>query len=297
MTSGQHPSQPRPSLSVVIGSRARESPSSLCLAAMTEQRRDGVEVILVEDEPAATAVPDWVVRVSRPGGLVPELWAEGLRHASGDLIALTATTVVPDPDWIERTLRAHESGAAGVGGPIEPSPGLRMVDWAAYFCRYAPYMLPIVDGEALEVAADNVSYRGEVLRRYSDLYELGFWEPFVHHAMRGDGHELRVGSERIVRQAPGMSGTRFCRQRFAHGKANGKRRSTGCSRRRILQESLTAPLVPALMTVRVARSVFAKGRLRWRFIATAPMILVFYSAWAAGELAGRLSAARSGGAG
>lgn len=284
----------RPSLSVVIGSRAGEAPPGPCLEAMAAQRREGVEVILAEDEPEARDVPDWVVRVTRPGGLVPELWAEGLRHASGELVALTATTVVPDADWVARALGSHRNGAAAVGGPIEPSPHFGLVDWAAYFCRYTPYMLPITDGERLEVAADNVSYRGEVLRQYRDVYADGFWEPFVHRAMRADGHELRVGSERIVRQAPGMSAARFFRQRFSHGMANGSKRSVGLSRRRILQESVTAPLVPVLMTLRAGRNVFSKGRLRYRFIAASPLVLAFYAAWATGELVGRLSAARSG---
>lgn len=283
----------RLTLSIVVGSRAGETSAAACLAALAGQRRQDIEVILVEDEPTTSPVPDWFVRIARPGGLVPELWAEGLRRASGDLIALTATTVVPDPDWVSRTLDAHRTGAAGVGGPIEPAPGMGLVDWAAYFCRYAPYMLPIADGHALEVAADNVSYQGDILRRYAHLYAEGFWEPFVHSAMRRDGHVLRVGSERIVRPAPGLSGAGFCRQRFHHGKANGEKRSVGASRRRILQESLTAPLVPALMTARAGRRVFTKGRLRGRFIVTSPLVVAFYVAWAAGELVGRLCAVRS----
>lgn len=289
MTAAGPPAPAPPRLSIVVGAHVAEAGGAACLAALADQRRPGVEVILVEDGPGGPAAPDWMVRVRRPGGLVPELWAEGLRHASGDLIALTAATVVPDGDWVDRILGADAGGPAAVGGPVEPGVGLGLVDWAVYFCRYAPYMLPIAEEEHLEVAADNASYRGEVLRRYRHLYEDGFWEPFVHHAMRRDGHLFRVGTDRVVRQAPGASAARFCRQRYLHGRANGCQRSIGLGRRHILQGILTTPLVPAVMTARAGRLVRAKGRLMSRFVASAPIVLLFYTAWATGEMAGRLS--------
>ncbi|MDQ3898203.1 MAG: glycosyltransferase [Actinomycetota bacterium] len=224
---------------------------------------------------------------------MPELWAKGLQHATGDLVGLLASTAVPDPDWVARTLELHRHGEAAVGGAIEPGTGLRLVDWAVYFCRYTPYLLPIDEGSLVELPGDNASYRTDILARYRHLWERGFWEPAVHHAMRADGHHLRMSGERVVRHGPGTRAGAFCRQRFNHGRAHGERRWAGRGRAEVVRTVVTAPLVPPLLTMRAARAVFARRRLRARFVVASPFVLWFYCWWAAGELSGRLRAARS----
>lgn len=281
---------PAPRLSVVVGARTGESPPGPCLDALAGQVGDGIEVILVEDRDSG-AGPAWVRRIVRVGGLVPELWAEGLRHASGGLVGLLASTVVPDPDWVARTLELHSDDGAAVGGAIEPGHGLRVVDWAVYFCRYAPYMLPLAGNPHLEIPGDNASYRADVLASYQPLYEHGFWEPAVHRAMRADGHQLRMSPERVVRHQAGATARGFCRQRFSHGRAHGRRRSTRPGPSQILRAVVSAPLVPPLLTLRAARTVVGKRRLHWRFACAAPFVLAFSCSWAAGELLGALQAA------
>lgn len=278
-------------MSVVIGARRSERDAGACLAALASQVRPGVEVILVEDAPSEATAPEWVRRLVRPGGLVPELWSAGIAEARGRVLALTAATVVPEPDWVERMLGAHTDGAAAVGGAIEPAAGMGAVDWAVYFCRYAPYMLPFSSGDAVDVAGDNASYRMDSLEPYRGMFADAFWEPFIHRPMRRDGLRLEVRPEIVVRQATGMRFRGFSRQRFAHGRVYGRLRSAGASRLSVLASAPSAVVVPFLMTARAARQVFRRGRLRGRFLLSAPLVLWFYTCWAAGELAGRLRAA------
>jgi hypothetical protein len=278
-------------MSIVIGARAAERDADACLAALEPQIRPGVEVILVEDATSQKQRPDWVRREVRPGGLVPELWATGIAGARGRVLALTAATVVPDPDWVDRMLVAHTNGVAAVGGAIEPGAGMGAVDWAVYFCRYAPYMLPFSGGDAVDVAGDNASYRIDALQPYRGMFADAFWEPFIHAPMRRDGLRLEVRPEIVVRQATGMRFGAFSRQRYAHGRIYGEMRSAGSSRGRVLATAPAAVIVPILMTARVARHVARRGRLRGRFAASLPLVLWFYACWAAGELAGRLRAA------
>jgi hypothetical protein len=47
-----------------------------------------------------------------------------------------------------------------------------------------------------------------------------------------------------------------------------------------------APLVPAVLALRVARRVLPLGGHRWRFVAGLPLFLVLATAWAAGEAVG-----------
>lgn len=280
-----------PTLSIVVGARSSEHPADACLDALSDQLRDGVEVILVEDEDSGAARRYEVRHVLRPRGLVPELWAEGIRHASGELVGLLPSTAAPDADWVDRTLELHAGGAAGVGGAVEPGGDLGVADWAVYFLRYSPYMLPVAPDEVLEIPGDNASYRADVLARYRHVYEEAFWEPAVHRVMRADGHQLRFSPLRVVRQLPGANIAAFCRQRFTHGRAHGRQRSAGLGRAQILGASLTAPLVPPLITLRAARAVLAKRRNGARFLVAAPLILYFSCWWATGELVGRLEVA------
>lgn len=285
-----------PALSVVIASRSVERPPHDCVAAVLAQA-DGsgqhIEVILVDDGATRIEVPPGVNRIVAPDCLVPELWAEGLRHASGELVALLASTVVPDPEWMAQVLASHSDGQVAVGGAIEPGRQLGVVDWAVYFCRYSAYMLPLAGGPASDFAGDNASYRREVLDRYRHLYERAFSEPFVHRAMLADGLRLHITPDRIVRHVGGTTARQFRRQRYRHGRDYGELRSTGEHEvPGAVRAGATAVLVPGLLTLRAAITVARKGRSRGRFVAAAPLMAYFYSWWAAGELAGRLCRGR-----
>ena len=68
---------------------------------------------------------------------------------------------------------ATDPRAAGedevVAGAIEPGEGLRIVDWAEYFCRYARDMLPFARRENPEIPGDNCAYRRELLERHAQI--------------------------------------------------------------------------------------------------------------------------------
>lgn len=251
-----------------------------------------MQVVVVDGgEPAA--YPSWVEREVSGGSLVPELWAAGLARATGEVIALTSAGMVPDPGWVARIREVGRGPAAVVGGVIEPSTGLGLVDWAVYFCRYAPYMRPLPEASGrLEPAADNAVYQSDVLAGYRAHWQGAFWEPFVHRAMAAEGHRLVVVDDLVVRHAPGTSAMAFVRQRYFHGRAHGELRSVGMARGAILAASCSAPLVPLVMAARAGRLVASKRRCRLWFLLSLPLMLVFSTSWAVGELVGRLRAVR-----
>ncbi len=275
-------------LSVVVGVRGSEVDPTPCLRSIRSQLRPGVELIVVADGPRPADHDDVLVR---DGALVPELWATGLQVAQGTLVALTAGSVIPEPDWIDRLLAARHREAAVLGGAIEPSRTLTITDWAVYFCRYTPYMLPLPTDAELEIPGDNAVYRRAVLEQHRELFADAFWEPFIHRVLRSEGHVLTLDPDLVVRQARGMSLRGFLRQRFRHGHAHGRMRSHGLSRRRILLEALSVPLVPPLMVARAARNVLRRRRHLREFVASLPVLALFTTSWALGEFVGRLRAA------
>jgi hypothetical protein len=285
------PSAPHSSaLSVVIGSNAPESSLEACLEAL-ERQRDGAEVIVCESTASPAALRrrfDWVRFVDLPGGLVPELWREGIEHSSGEIVALTISPMVPAGDWLE-TLQAQHRRYDAVGGAIDPAPGIRIRDWAEYFCRYAGDMLPFEGHGCLDIPGDNASYKRDLLERTRVAWRDGFWEPVVHRQLAADDVELWHAPELVVRQGRSAGTAAFVRQRLRHGCAHGLQRGVHFGRLRNLAGVLGAPLVPALLTVRILRQVWTRRRHRFHAVLALPLIVLFNVAWAVGEAQGHLT--------
>jgi hypothetical protein len=282
-----------PTLSVVIGSHAPEESLRACLDGLAPQR-DGVEVIVVEATPTTPAFRSaypWARFLEQPRALVPELWREGLDAASGEIVALTISPMVPAPNWVEAIRDAHREHDA-VGGAIDPGRGLRAADWAEYFCRYAREMRPFVSREAPDLAGDNAAYKRTLLDRWRDQYRDGFWEPEFHRRLKAAGIALWHTSDIVVFQGRSAGAAAFMRQRLQHGRKYGHQRGARFTRARNVAGVVAAPIVPFLMTWRVLREVFSRGRYRTRAVAVLPLIFSFELVWAAAEAAGHLDMVR-----
>jgi hypothetical protein len=277
------------SVSVVIGAGAHEGLEAN-LAALEPQLDDHVEVLVCEASPSPARLRDrfpWARFVEVPGALVPELWREGIDRSTRDIVALTIAQMTPAADWIE-TIRGEQRRVEVVGGAIEPGRGLRISDWAEYFCRYANDMLPFAPRTNLNLPGDNAAYRRELLEANRDLYRDGFWEPVVHRKLAADGAVCWHSPALVVRQGRSFGWTAFMQQRLAHGRKHGHQRGEHFTPARNAIGLLGAPLVPFLMTLRVLRQVNAKRRWRLRAFVALPVIFSFNLAWAYAEALGHL---------
>lgn len=282
-----------PRVSVVVGSRAGERALAACLAALEDQR-NGAEVIVCESESSSDALRrrfGWATFVEAAGELVPGLWREGIDRSRGRVVALLGGSMVPALDWLETIEREHERHDV-VAGAIEPNRDLRVADWAEYFCRYSPDMLPF-DGRATpDLPGDNASYKRDLLVRTRELYRGGFWEPRVHRRLDSEGFSLWHSPALVVRHGRSAGIKAFVGQRLEHGRAHGNQRGEGAGRARNLARLVSAPLVAPVMSARILRHVVARRRLRLRALVALPLILLFNAAWAAGEARGHLDVLR-----
>jgi hypothetical protein len=283
-----------PTVSVVIGSNAPPERLAACLEAL-EPQRDGVEVLVHEGRPSPADLRDrfpWADFELAPAQLVPEHWRDGIDRASGEIVALTIAQMIPAPDWIATMRRLcveHEV----VGGAIEPGQRLRLVDWGEYFCRYSRDMPPFEASDNVELAGDNAAYRRALLEGISETYRGGFWEPVSHRRLAADGVTLWHDPSLVVRQGRSAGFAAFARQRLAHGRRYGHQRGVHFSRTRNLVGVLAAPLVPVLMTLRVLRQVFGKGRYRGRALLALPVIVAYNAVWAYAEALGHVDMLRA----
>jgi hypothetical protein len=281
----------RPEVTVVIGSNGAAGAVERCLAAL-EPQRSGAEVIVCEPEASPPELRErfgWACFVEHPGALVPRLWSEGIERARAPFLALTIAPMIPAPDWLA-TIRAQLERHEVVAGAIDPAPGLRLVDWAEYLCRYAKDMRPFEAHVCHDLPGDNAAYRRELLVRARELYREGFWEPVVNRRLADDGAVLWHDPELVVHQGRSAGWRSFARQRLHHGRAHGRQRGARFGVLRNLAGVLGAPLVPVLLTLRIARTVKRRRRARTRFVLALPFIAIFNVAWAAGEASGHVAA-------
>lgn len=282
-----------PTVTVVIGSNASSESLAACLEAL-EGQRDGVEVLVHEGQPSSSELHarfPWAEFAVARDQLVPEHWRDGIDRASGDIVALTIAQMIPAPDWIATIRRLHEEHDV-VGGAIEPGRGLRLVDWAEYFCRYARDMPPFEPSGNVELAGDNAAYKRPLLESIAETYRQGFWEPVSHRRLAADGITLWHDPSLIVRQGRSAGFGAFVRQRLLHGRRYGHQRGAHFSRARNLIGVIAAPLVPVLMTARVLRQVFGKGRYRGRSLLALPVIVAYNAVWAYAEARGHADVLR-----
>jgi glycosyltransferase involved in cell wall biosynthesis len=219
---------------------------------------------------------------------VPLLWTAGIDAANGEIVALTIENCRPAADWGPRLLAAHCGDSDCVGGAIEPDPRGRLMDWAIYFCRYTAYMLPFRRQLRDDVAADNCSYKREALAAVRPLAENGFWEALIHEDMRKRGGRIMADPTPAVTWSGGISGWKFLRRRYDHGRYFAARRALDLSGSQRTIRAIAFPAVPLVLLNRMAGRVRARGRFRLKFAICVPLIACFLAAWAFGEGAGYL---------
>lgn len=280
-------------LSIVVGSNGARGSVERCLDALAPQV-DGAEVIVCEP----SASPHELQRrypfarfLERPEALVPALWRDGIDAATGSVVALTISPMAPAPDWVSR-IRGRLERDEVVAGAIEPGTGLRLVDWAEYFCRYARDMLPFALRENPEIPGDNCAYRRELLERTRALYRDGFWEPEVNRDLRARGIKLWHDPAVVVFQGRSAGFRAFFRQRLEHGRAYGRQRGARFGRGRNAAGVVLAWVVPAVLVLRTAREVFSRRRWRGRFLVSLPVLVALDIAWAVGEASGHVDCLR-----
>jgi glycosyltransferase involved in cell wall biosynthesis len=284
---------PVPVLSVVVASvngRAVLEPTLDALDTLPE--RDRIEVIVVETVGLATrehvrARRPEVVLVEAERQSIPRLRYAGIVRARGELVAILEDHARVDRGWAAALLKEHERPWGAVGGPVENgNDGL--VNWAAFFCEYAPYMSPVVDGETADLPGNNIAYKRPHLMRHAQVLEGGKWESWINDRLRADGVAIASTQSMVVHHIKPFRLGNFLTQRFHFARSYaGMRRHDQSWAKRLLY-GIGSLALPALLTARVTRTVLAKGRHVGRFLLVSPLVVAFLTVGAFGEMVGYL---------
>jgi hypothetical protein len=296
-----------PELSVVIGLiSGRIEDLSACLRALDRQEdAPRFEILVPYDDPCAA-----VTRLQQNYPAVRFLHAHGLdsaqaragasrehhdtlrtiglRVACGRYVVLTEDHAVQDPRWCRAlvdALEAHPEVAA-FGGAVDCQSS-RLLNWAVYFCDFGRYQNPVPEGPAHYVSDSNVAYRREALSAVQAAWDSDYRETVVHRALVEKGDQIWLTPKAVVWQA--RSGLRLgaaLRERYVWGRSFAWARVLGAPLSRRAIYAAFSFVLPFLLTFRLARVAFSRGRSRSMFFACLPLVFLLNVVWAYGEFVG-----------
>ncbi len=280
------------SLSVIVTSYRSAALLEQCLAALVKQP-DASEIVVADCSPESpaeglrTAFPTVRVLHFATRKTVPQLRWAGISASSGEIVAALEGRCVPTSTWCAEIVRTHAgTSAPAVGGPVELKPGASPFDWGLYFAEFGLFVPPVQPGDVTQLSGANLSYKRNMLEQSRNLLAAGEWEAALHEYWVGRGLPLRLSSAGVTFHN-GMTIADAFRMRFHYGwsYAAGRFARADVLRRGVYV--LASPLLPAVLTFRVALHAHRKG-LAGRFWRSAVWVVAFNVAWSAGEFAGYL---------
>ena len=292
-----------PRLSVVIASVNGYELLEPTLDALDAQTiRDEMEILVVEAVGGATRarlaerLPAVRVIPVDERMSIPGLRALGGRAATGDVVAILEDHGAVVPGWAETIVETFEKAddptLAAVGGPVLNG-RQGWVDRAAFLTEYTPFLPPLQprDPQAPpNLAGNNIAYRRAWFERHLDLLEQGKWESWINAAILRGGGRLAARDEAAVRHIKPFAFMNFLAQRFWFCRSFAGMRRVDQSPVVRLIHAVGSPILPALLLARIARAVWIDKRPGHRadFLTCLPLILLFLTVGATGELVGYL---------
>lgn len=289
-----------PPISVIVVSAGRGGETYECLASLHQQQGDFAAEVLVVDanghlNPAEVARRFPSTTVLRADGrrTIPALQAGALRRTRGDIVAVMNEYCVADPQWYEEMVRAHHAHpeCVAVGGAVENGSRARLTDWAAYFCEYSTYMLPVPAETVDDIPGHNVSYKRRAFENIPDLDAVlcrGFWESTLHPILRRRGERFFSAPSAVVYYKKRFGFVQFLHQRYHYSRYYAGEIVAGAAWLRRLLRGAAALALPALLLGRIVTRVARKRRHIRELALSSPMLVIFTAAWAAGEAVGAL---------
>ena len=263
------------------------------LRALEKQEADGDAEIIAVSGPHIGPAEDIKKEFSRVKFVqscerlgIPQLRALGMSHATGDIIAITEDCCIPRENWFAEIREAHGRGYGAAGGVIEKGSSNKIVNWAVYLCEYSQAMPPIPAGEVAGIAGNNASYKREALERVDHNVINEYWEFFLHEELRKQSVRFVSLPNMVVVKKKEFTSFYFLTQRFHYSRSFAAMRTTRIPASRRIISMLTSPLIPVVMTWRIAQQVHQKKRYYKEFLMSLPLLTVFMGSYALGEFAG-----------
>jgi glycosyltransferase involved in cell wall biosynthesis len=283
-----------PQLSVIVPSVNHSSLLEATLGALEKQdggcqievlvpERTGEEArsLLEQRFPSVTPLP------LPSGTTIPAMRRVAFEAAKAPVVAVIEDHVIVPPDWASRFLDAVTTETPVVGGWVHNSATERLVDRAAFLCEYGHMLVPLPSGSADWVTGNNVAYHRSILDRYRDVISEEKWENHLHDAIREGGTPLiRARDIDVAHKMHYRSAWEYAGQRYLYSRAYAGMRLRDAGRAKALAYGLAAFVLPPVLLARIVKSGWSVPEARLDLVKALPLLSLFVSAWALGEMVG-----------
>jgi glycosyltransferase involved in cell wall biosynthesis len=281
--------------SVIIAAKDGSAMIKECISAWKSQLYPTDEIIVAhpaDDEVAEIVQRHFptarLVEVEKDS-LIPDLLAAGILLASGEIIAVTSTQLIPRNAWIKHARILMASGISGAGGGVENSKDATLTDTAIYFCKYWRYMPPFQTKETDELSGENAIYKTSDLLRYRGAIRDGFWESEINNLFKQDGSQLLLTKDLLVDHKRGPGFLNFFGNHFKSGRHFAKERSRYLGLGQCLLEIIRSPLLPFIHLRKIRKAAVTNSRKKKALMRATMLVFVFLTGWAIGEACGYLA--------
>ena len=264
-----------------------------CLEAVERQREDVAIDVLVVDrlgegarEEVLRRFPATRIIDTPPETTIPRMRRLAFAAAHGRSVAVIEDHVIVPRGWARQLLEAQGNGDRVIGGSVENAATDHLVDWAAFLCEYSHCMNPLPSGRAEWLTGNNTIYPRELLERYGQVIGEEKWENHLHDALCRDGVELVCRPEIQVGHKKHYSVQEYLSQRFLYARSYAGARVQGASIARRFSYGLAAFALPPLLFFRTLARIISKRRHIAKLVQSLPLLALFVSSWAAGEIVG-----------
>lgn len=282
----------QPDLSVVISSVNGWSDLKGCLQALAIQSGGVTLEVIVADRvgesvraPLREKFRHIRLLKAPPGTSIPALRALAFRAARAEVVGVIEDHVIVPPNWAQRMLAAHREGAEVVGGAVDNAARERLVDWAAFLCEYSHCLAPPA-GPADWLTGNNVTYRRSLLERFPDAIGQERWEDHLHDTMRRAGVTLESRPDIRVGHKKHYTVGEYLHQRYLYARSYAAMQVEGAGRIKKWAYGLAAFALPLLLFHRIVSRVLRTGQHRRELVRSLPLLGLFVTAWAMGEVVG-----------
>ena len=217
---------------------------------------------------------------------IPRMRELAFDAATGDAVAVIEDHVIVPPGWARALLDARRETGAVIGGSIDNAARSSVVDWAAFLCEYSHCITPLPAGPTNALPGNNVIYDRALLQRYRETIAAGKWENHLHDAMHRDGVPMILRPEIGVGHKKHYTVGEYLSQRFLYARSYAGERVKGMPLAKRLSYGAAAFALPPLLMYRTVMRVLAKRRYRMQLVLSLPLLVLFITSWAAGEIVG-----------
>ncbi len=274
-----------PELSIVIAATDSLAAIRSCVESIGED--DGVEILVAADPSRImsgrfqSSRVRWIL--GEPGCGVHRLRRLGLDASTGRVVVFTEDSCRVGPGWLSVYQKAFtDPRLVAATGPVEHREGASLVDWAVFFCEYAPFLSgKPAKGGARRLAGNNFAVlRSSLASDASDVHES------LVAGCAKDREFAMMTTDAMVWHCRHYTLGQAIGDRLRFGHEFGRLQASEVSPWFRGSRIVLGPAILASQLLRLAFTLLQKRRLIVRAIAAAPLTSVLLAAWSGAEWLG-----------